>query len=278
MQLDLDHLRGWIGREDTSSEPMTVETVRRYNALFDRESDLSDGAAAPVMIHYCLCQPAAPMAQLGEDGHPARGGFLPPVPLQRRMWAGGTLDFTGEIRIGETVNRTTRILDVTAKEGQSGLLCFLTLEHSYLSGPRAVLTERQNIVYREPAAEAKSGAAPDPAPTGTSTRQIVPTPPFLFRYSAVTYNGHRIHYDAPYAREVEGYPGLIVHGPLQATLLTQFAQDLRGAPPRRVTVRAKSPVFDVAPFTLNAVEDGPALNLWSATEGGPVGMEARVEW
>ncbi|MGA0539562.1 FAS1-like dehydratase domain-containing protein [Neotabrizicola sp. VNH66] len=278
MPLDLDHLRRWIGREDQSSERVAPETVRRFNAIFDSETDLSDGAAAPVMFHYCLCQPAAPTEGLGEDGHPARGGFLPPVPLPRRMWAGGTLDFTGEIHIGEVVTRTTRILDVTAKEGRSGLLCFLTLEHSYASGGRPALTERQNIVYREAEAGTQATAAPEAAPAGAQIRRVLPTPPFLFRYSAVTYNGHRIHYDAPYARGMEGYPGLVVHGPLQATLLTRFAQDLRGMRPSRVTVRAKSPLFDVAPFALHAVQDGAAMTLWSAAEGGPVAMEARVEW
>lgn len=278
MDLDLEHLRGWIGREETASETLTPEILRRFNALFDSEGDLSDGATAPVMIHYCLCQPAAPMTGLGADGHPARGGFLPPVPLQRRMWAGGRLDFTGGIRVGELVTRITRVQDVTAKQGRTGTLCFLTLEHSYTSGGRPALTEVQNIVYREPVAEAKPATPPAAAPAGTSQRRISPVAPFLFRYSAITFNGHRIHYDAPYAREVEGYPGLVVHGPLQATLLTRFAQDLRGAVPSRVTVRAKSPIFDVADFTLNAVDDGAAMTLWSASEGGPVGMEAQVEW
>ncbi len=278
MQLDLDHLRQWIGREETAAEILSAETVRRFNALFDDESDLSVGAAAPVMIHYCLCQPAAPTAGLGDDGHPRRGGFLPPVPLQRRMWAGGTLDFAAPLRIGDLVTRTTRVADVDAKEGRTGLLCFLTLEHRYTSAGQPALTEVQNIVYREPVAEARPAAPPAAAPAGTHQRQIAPSPPFLFRYSAITYNGHRIHYDAPYAREVEGYPGLIVHGPLQATLLTRYAQELRGGPPARVTVRAKSPLFDVADFTVNARADGAGMTLWTAALGGPVSMEAQVAW
>lgn len=278
MELDLDHLKTWVGREEHASEVVTDDLVMRFNAIFDRQSGTANGDAAPVMIHYCLAQPAAPTSELGDDGHPARGDFLPPIPLQRRMWAGGTLDFTGNIRIGDEVTRTTRIAGIEAKQGRSGLLCFLALEHDYSSGGRPALTERQNIVYRAPAAETGNTAAGAPAPVGAHSRRIIPSPPFLFRYSAVTYNGHRIHYDAPYSREVEGYPGLVVHGPLQATLLTQFAQDLRGSVPARVTVRARSPLFDQDDFTLHAREDGHAMDLWTATDGGPVGMEARVEW
>ncbi|MBB1498403.1 MaoC family dehydratase N-terminal domain-containing protein [Paracoccus sp. MC1862] len=278
MQLDIDHLRGWIGREESASELMTPVLAQRFNAMLDREGDTAPGADAPRMVHYCLCQPAAPTAELGEDGHPSRGGFLPPVPLPRRMRAGSTMEFTGEIRIGETVSRVSRILDVSAKEGRSGLLCFVTLEDSYASDGRPVLTERTDIVYRGPAGEEKAKAAPPPAPAGAHVRTVTPTPPLLFRYSAVTFIGHRIHYDLPYAREVEGYPGLIVHGPLQGTMLVHMAQDLRGALPARVTVRAMSPIFDTADFTLNATDDGEGMKLWTASANGPVGMEARVQW
>lgn len=278
MPIDIDHLRTWIGREESAAEILTPDLVLRFNAMLDREGDTSPGAPAPAMIHYCLCQPAAPTATLGEDGHPPRGGFMPPVPLQRRMWAGGTLDFTGDIRIGETVTRVSHIRDVTMKEGRSGVLCFVTLDHVYTSDGRPALTERQNIVYREPAAEARTKAAPEPAPAGEHTRRVTPTPPLLFRYSALTYNGHRIHYDAPYTREVEGYPGLVVHGPLQATLLAHHAQDIRGARPSHFSVRALTPVFDVADFTVNAAAGDDGLRLWTATVGGPVAMEAHARW
>lgn len=278
MRLDIDHLRGWIGREDHAAEILSSDLVLRFDAMLDRTSDTAPGTVAPRMIHYCLCQPVAPTAQLGEDGHPARGGFLPPVPLQRRMWAGGTLDFLGEIRIGETVERLSRVADVVAKEGRSGILCFVTLEHSYASDGRPVLTERQNIVYRSASGEEGNKTVPSPEAMATYSRRITPTPPLLFRYSALTYNGHRIHYDVPYARKVEGYPGLVVHGPLQATVIAHFAEDIHGKPPARLTVRARSPIFDTEDFIVNAHEDGKALAIWTAANSGRVAMEARAEW
>ena len=279
MDLDLDHLRSWIGREEAKSEPVTTALVERFDATFGRTGDTTPGAAAPVMIHLCLAPPAAPMDQLGPDGHPARGGFLPPVPLPRRMWAGGSFAFHDDIRIGETVTRRSVIRDVAVKQGRTGTLCFVTVEHRIESGSRHVLTERQDIVYRDldpPGGPAK--AAPPPAPEGTHRVTVAPTAPLLFRYSALTFNGHRIHYDAPYVREVEGYPGLIVHGPLQASQLVHFAERVRGRVPRTFDFRSLSTIFDTADYTLNATEDGDGLKLWTAQRGGPVAMEARATW
>lgn len=283
MTLDIDHLRRWIGWEDSASEQVTSALVARFDATFDRQGDTAVGAAAPLMLHWCLAQPAAPTAGLGPDGHPARGGFLPPVPLPRRMWAGGACDFHSDIRIGETVTRNSVIRDVAAKAGRSGMLCFVTVEHRVTSDGRPVLTERQDIVYRAVEAPNPSDqpAAKDPTPAaeGAHRRIMTPTPPLLFRYSALTFNGHRIHYDAPYSRIDEHYPGLIVHGPLQASLLALFAASLRGARPARFSFRSLSPLFDIADFTLNATgEEGNALRLWTSGVGGPVAMEARAEW
>lgn len=279
MQIDLDHLRSWIGKEQCQSELLTGALVQRFNATFDRSSPLEDGAEAPLLIHLCLGQPAAPTAELGPDGHPARGGFLPPVPLPRRMWAGGSFSFHAPIRIGETVSRRSVIEDVTVKEGRSGTLCFVTVTHHVESDGREALIERQDIVYRSadtPGAAPK--AEPDPAPLGAATRQIVPSAALLFRYSALTFNGHRIHYDAPYVRDEEGYPGLIVHGPMQATLLAQYAADLRGAAPAQFDFRSLSPIFDDAGFTVNAEDDGDGMTLWTARQGGPVAMRAVAAW
>lgn len=277
--LDIDHLRQWIGREETRSELLTPSLADRFNAIFGRAGDSAEGAPAPAMIHLCLALPAAPMDQLGPDGHPARGGFLPPVPLPRRMWAGGAFAFAGDIRVGELVTRRSTIRDVAVKQGRSGTLCFVTVDHRIASGTRPALTERHDIVYRDldpPGAPAK--APPPPAPQGARCVTVQPTAPLLFRYSALTFNGHRIHYDAPYAREVEGYPGLIVHGPLQASQLVHLAETIRGRVPRTFEFRSLSTIFDTAPYTLNATEDGDALKLWTAQLGGPVAMEARATW
>lgn len=276
MDLDIGHLRGWIGREETKSELLTPAAVDRFNATFDFTGEPRDGDAAPAMIHLCLAPPAAPTAQLGPDGHPARGGFLPPVPLPRRMWAGGSFAFTGDIRVGETVTRRSTIRDVAVKHGRTGTLCFVTVDHRIDSNGREAVRERQDIVYR--GTDSGTGKSPDPAPHGAHRRQVEPSAALLFRYSALTFNGHRIHYDAPYVRNVEGYPGLIVHGPLQATLLVQFAEQLRGRRPALFEFRSLSPLFDDADFTLNAAEDGEALNLWTSYADGPVAMQARATW
>lgn len=274
--IDLDHLRRWIGREATGAEVLSPAIVERFNATFDRDTPATPGAVAPTLIHLCLGPDAVPTAALEPDGHPARGGFLPPVPLPRRMWAGGNLHLHDDIRIGDTVTRRSVIRAVTVKDGRSGPLCFVTVEHRIDSAGRLAVTERQDIVYRGPGA-----AAPAPAPPaqpGRHRRSVSAGPALLFRYSALTFNSHRIHYDRPYAREVEGYPGLVVHGPLQATLLLHFAESLRGKRPAQFGFRSLSPVFDTADITLNAQDEGSAMRLWTSGAGGPVAMEARAEW
>ncbi|MBC7139580.1 MAG: MaoC family dehydratase N-terminal domain-containing protein [Defluviimonas sp.] len=276
--LDLDHLRQWIGREERRSELVTEAMVERFKATFDQEGAVSAGDPAPVMIHLCVAPPAAPTSSLGPDGHPARGGFLPPVPLPRRMWAGGALTFHDDIRVGERVSRSSVIRDVTAKQGRSGTLCFVTLDHRIESDGRLVIEERQDIVYRGIDAPGAAGKAPEPAAPGAHRVTVAPSAALLFRYSALTFNGHRIHYDNPYARTEEGYPGLIVHGPLQATLLVHFAELLRGRRPARFEFRSLSPLFDTGDFTLNAVEEGEGLRLWTSYAEGPLAMEARAGW
>ncbi|MEI5680797.1 MaoC family dehydratase N-terminal domain-containing protein [Mesorhizobium sp. CCNWLW179-1] len=277
MELNVEHLRQWIGREETASELVTSGLVQRFNATLDRQGDTRTGAVAPLMLHYCLASDAQATAALGQDGHPARGGFLPPVPLPRRMWAGGALEFREDLRIGQIMTRRSVIRDVVAKSGRSGALCFVTLEHEITGDGRSVLTERQDIVYRAPE-EPKSAATHATSPAGTHRRTVIPSATLLFRYSALTFNSHRIHYDAPYARDVEHYPGLVVHGPLQASLLVQFAQEIGARCPTRFSFRSLSPLFDDAAFVVSAAEEAGALRLWTAREHGPVAMEARAEW
>lgn len=277
--LDIDHLRQWIGREERKSELVTDAMVDRFKATFDQDGATRDGDPAPVMIHLCVAPPAAPTRGLGPDGHPARGGFLPPVPLPRRMWAGGAFTFHDDIRVGERVTRISTIRDVTVKEGRTGTLCFVTVDHRIDSAGRRVIEERQDIVYRgidAPGTAPKT--TPKPAMHGTHRIVVDPSAALLFRYSALTFNGHRIHYDNPYVRNEEGYPGLIVHGPLQATMLVQFAEKLRGRRPAQFDFRSLSPLFDIADFTLNAQEDGDGLRLWTSYEDGPLAMEARATW
>lgn len=276
-ELDLDALRRWIGRSEEQTELLTAAQVQRFLATFDREGSLDDGAEAPLLIHLCLNQPALPASALGSDGHPDRGGFLPPVPLPRRMWAGGKFVLHAPLQIGELVTRRSRIVDIQRKEGRSGCLCFVTVEHEIYSEQRLCITERQDIVYRS--ADTAPPVAPSrPAMHGALHRVLEPNATLLFRYSALTFNGHRIHYDHPYVTAEEGYPGLVVHGPLQATLLAHLAQDIKGSTMSEFTFRSLSPLFHTSDLTLNANAEANTISLWTARPGGPVAMEARATW
>jgi 3-methylfumaryl-CoA hydratase len=276
--LDIAHLRSWIGREEEASEVVTPELVQKFRATLDLPGGKpAPGEPAPPLIHLCLAQPAVPQSGLGPDGHPARGGFLPPVPLPRRMWAGGEFAFRQDIRVGDVVRRVSRIAEVVLKEGRTGPLCFVTVRHRVEAADAIALEERQDIVYR--AADTVGAVKPMvPAEAGSQQREVDPSPVLLFRYSALTFNGHRIHYDRRYATEVEGYPGLVVHGPLQATWLLNFAASIRGTPPSRFSFRGLSTLFDDDAVRLHAREDGDRLKLWTARDGGPVAMSAEAAW
>lgn len=279
--IDLFHLRSWIGREETASDIISIDLVRRFEASFDRPERVPvAGNTAPLLIGYCLAQPAAPTKSLGEDGHPARGGFHPPVPLPRRMWASSNLTFHGDMRVGDEVQRVSRIADVTLKEGRSGALCFVTVQHRLTVSGVPKVDEVQTLVYREAATsgEPANAATTEAAPAGGHSRPAIISAPLLFRYSALTFNGHRIHYDRSYASQVELYPGLVVHGPLQATLLLNLAAELRGAAPTSFSFRGMSPLFDHDTIDLHAAEEGGRMLLWTARRGGAIGMRAEAAW
>jgi 3-methylfumaryl-CoA hydratase len=280
VELDLDHYRAWIGREEQASEEVTPELVHRFNATLDLGTDYPrQGDPVAPMIHLCIAPAAAPTAALGPDGHPQRGGFLPPVPLPRRMWAGGSLRFGRAIRVGERVQRTSRIDDVAIKEGRTGTLCFVAIDHTLTVDGEIVVRERQDVVYRGQSDPSRAGAVTSPVQTGQHHRRVAATAPLLFRYSALTFNGHRIHYDHPYATGVEGYPGLVVHGPLQATLLVHFAATLRGGQaPAQFDFRSHSPLFDDDDVDVHASDKGDGLSLWTARPGGPVAVMAEARW
>lgn len=275
--MDMNRLREWIGRSETEEEVLSTRIATQFAVTLDLPGEWTEGAEAPPMIHWCLAQGREPTRALADDGHPPRGGFLPPVTLPRRMWAGGELSFAAPLRVGGVVERRSTVVDVVAKEGRSGPLCFVTVEHVYRCDGVDALTERQDIVYREAASTHKPSQG-QKAPEGRERRSITPSRALLFRYSAVTFNAHRIHYDIAYAREDEGYPGLVVHGPLQATLLCQYARTLSGKPPRRFAFRSHSPVFDTSDFTLNATQEGEVMQLWTAQANSPRAMVATATW
>ncbi len=281
--LDIDHLRQWIGRSEKASDLVTPQLVKGLRAtLFLDIGQPKTGDAAPFTAHWCLGQPVYPMDMLGPDGHPTRGGFLPPVPLPRRMWAGGELTFIDALKVGDEVTRTSTIGDVQIKQGSTGTLCFVTVNHE-ITTPRGVaIRDRQDIVYRDvpppsaaPAAPAKPAAAP---PAAQHRESHLADPVLLFRYSALTFNGHRIHYDRDYVTKVEGYPGLIVHGPMQAALLVEFAARLKGAAPTTFAYRGVQPLFDGAEFSVNANAVDDKLELWTANTDGVPTMKGTASW
>ncbi|MDX8437274.1 MaoC family dehydratase N-terminal domain-containing protein [Mesorhizobium abyssinicae] len=279
--LDIQRLRSWIGREESASDTISPDLVRRFNATIGIEGNVpSLGDPAPLLINYCLAPPAVPTSLLAEDGHPEKGDFLPPVPLPRRMWAASSLAFFGVLRVGAQVERVSRVADVVAKEGRTGTLCFVTVEHKSSVGGSVAIEETQTIVYREAstAQEALNRSRPEPAALGSHNRQVAVSAPFLFRYSALTFNAHRIHYDRHYAVEVEHYPGLVIHAPLQATLLLNYAAELTGKPPSRFVFRAVSPLFGDESINLHAAEEDGKINLWTARRDGPVAMSAEAAW
>jgi 3-methylfumaryl-CoA hydratase len=280
--LDLDHLRQWIGKTTEATDIVTAQLVKGLRAtLFQEIGEPRAGDAAPWTTHWCLGQPVFPMSMLGPDGHPTRGGFLPPVPLPRRMWAGGELAFLDSLRVGDEVKRSSRIADVTMKTGSTGALCFVAVEHT-ITTPRGVaIRERQDIVYRDlsTAQPATSGKPAPPPPVAKHRESHMADAVLLFRYSALTFNGHRIHYDRRYVTEVEGYPGLVVHGPLIATLLLDLLRRERPtATVARFDFKAVSPLFDLHPFELCGRPDGErGFALWARNHEGGLAMQATAE-
>ena len=239
---DLDHLRQWIGRTQEASDTVTAQLVRALRAtLFMEIGEPKPGDPAPFTTHWCLAQPVFPASELGPDGHPMRGGFLPPVPLPRRMWAGGEIEFLDTLRVGDETKRSSRISDVTMKTGSTGVLCFVSVEHLITTPRGLAIRERHDIVYRDISTTPPPAKPSAPPPAAQQRESHMADPVLLFRYSALTFNGHRIHYDRDYVTKVEGYPGLIFHGPMQAALLVEFAAKLHGGQaPKKFSYRGRA--------------------------------------
>ena len=278
-KLDLDHLRQWIGRSTEESDIVTAQLVKGLRAtLFQDVGEPKAGDAAPFTVHWCLAPAVFPMSMLGGDGHPTRGGFLPPVPLPRRMWAGGELEFIDALRVGDEPKRVSRISDVTVKSGSTGTLCFVAVEH-VVTTPRGVaIRERQDIVYRDMGGASAAPKAPPPPPVAKHRETHTADPVLLFRYSALTFNGHRIHYDRDYVTKVEGYPGLIFHGPMQAAFIVELAAKLRGGtPPKKLSYRGVQPLFE-GEFSVNANDNGASMELWTANSERQPTMKGMATW
>jgi 3-methylfumaryl-CoA hydratase len=271
-------LRRWVGKTVTAEDRVTGNPARALAATLDRDLRLETGDPLPPPWHWLYFLTMEPLSDAGPDGHPKRGGFLPPVPLPRRMWAGSRMEFLRPLRVGDAIRRESRIVDVKVKEGRSGTLVFVTVRHEITSGSERLLTDEHDIVYRDLQKAEVNAPAPRMAPSDHGwMREIAPTPVLLFRYSALTFNSHRIHYDFPYVTGIEGYPGLVVHGPLLATLLLDLL--LRQMPRARVTrfeFRAVSPLFDNARFAVcgRPDADGGKVALWAKADDGRLAMEA----
>jgi 3-methylfumaryl-CoA hydratase len=277
--LDIDYLKQWIGRQHRDQDLVTPWPAARLAATLDRDDPMpQSGDPLPPLWHWLYGLPMPRQSDLGPDGHAKRGGFLPDVPLPRRMWAGGRLQFRRHLRIGEALTRVSTVKDISIKSGRAGQLCFVLVHHAITGDQGADIVEEHDIVYRDLPAPGSPAAAPRPARQDAAwQREIIPDDVFLFRYSALTFNGHRIHYDRRYVTEVEGYPGLIVHGPLIATLLADLARRNVDRPMASFNFRAVSPIFDTGPFTVNG---GPAearsASLWASTKDGALAMEAEA--
>jgi 3-methylfumaryl-CoA hydratase len=278
-KLDLAHLRQWIGRSTEDTDIVTAQLVKGLRAtLFQDVGEPKAGDPAPFTVHWGLAPAVFPMSMLGPDGHPTRGGFLPPVPLPRRMWAGGELEFLDTLRVGDQPKRVSRISDVTVKSGSTGTLCFVAVEH-VVTTPRGVaIRERQDIVYRDMGGAPAAPKAPPPPPVARYRETHMADAVLLFRYSALTFNGHRIHYDRDYVTKVEGYPGLIFHGPMQAAFIVELAAKLRGgAPPKKLSYRGVQPLFE-GEFSVNANDTGAGMELWTANSEGQPTMKGTATW
>ena len=279
MTANLDHLRDWIGRTQTRSDQLTLAPVAAMSATLDREDPAPRaGDALPPLWHWLYFLPIHRASEIGPDGHPRRGDFLPPVALPRRMWAGSRLEFHRPLRLGEDISRLSRIVDVTHKQGRTGPLVFVRVCHEISDARGVALTEEHDIVYRDMPRPADAAPPPQPAPGNAAwVREIRPDEVLLFRYSALTFNGHRIHFDRRYVTQVEGYPGLIVHGPLIATLLLDLLRrNLPQALVTHFTFRAVRPIFDNGTFSVCGREEdgGKQVKLWARDAQGWLAMDA----
>ncbi len=269
------NLQDWVGLEDTVFDYVARGPFRRLDALLDRPDDPAARAIQP-LGHWLCFLPGALQAEMGSDGHPKRGGLVPPIALPMRMAAGSRISFHTPVPIGVEVRRISRIMSISEKTGRTGPLAFLTLRHQVFAADRLCITEDADVVFRE-----KSGNA-QPLPPGERreaqvSRTISPDASLLFRYSALTYNAHRIHYDRDYATKEEGYPGLVVHGPLLATLLVDhFRRHRPNDPVASFEFRAQRPVFDLSPFTVNLRDTSTGADVWACDGDGYVAMTGKI--
>lgn len=279
MDQELEKYLQWVGRTQIQEDIAAPFPPRALIATLDaRDPAPAKGDPLPPLWHWLYFLEAAPASKIGPDGHPQRGDFLPPVSLPRRMWAGSRLHFQGDIRLGDEIRRESQIMSVEPKTGSSGQMVFVGVRHRIFARGEEVVIEEQDIVYRQAPQPGEKPATPKPAPTGAVwTKEIKADPVLLFRFSALMFIGHRIHYDQPYATTEEAYPGLVVHGPLMGLMQMELAR--RSTPGKQVKAfefRAISPVFDITPFSVNGKPDGNTATTWVARKDGGLAQQGKV--
>ena len=280
-KVDIDHLRKWIGKIDNVTDYVTPIVEQRYRATLNMDiGNPKDGDPVTSGLHWMLGWNLVKNDELGVDSHPALGEFLPPVPLPRRMWAGSEIKVLKPIRVGDKVVKQSTVADIQVKEGRTGLLCFVTAEYNFLVNDEVTINEKHNIVYRDISKSGGgSGYSKDIPEKADLSEKIFMHPTILFRYSAIGFVGHRIHYDHPYTVNEENYPGLIVHGPLQATYLLRAAEKLMGKQVKSFTHKVMAPVFANSEYMVGVdkMDDG-SVSCWGATKEFGVTMRAEAKF
>jgi 3-methylfumaryl-CoA hydratase len=274
---DVNEFADWVGRSQTMIDVLEPARSNALDAAFGGTGAHIVGDTLPLLHHWLYFWDVKQPSALGEDGHPAKGGFLPPVPLPRRMWAGGRLRFHRPLRLGMTVSKTSTIMAIEEKTGRSGRLIFVTMRHELDDGDGVAISEQQDLVYREAAVGLPAAAAVSPPPAAPWIETINPNPVLLFRYSALTMNGHRIHYDRPYAIEQEHYSSLVIHGPLQATLLMRLAMGKLDQPITSFDFRGEAPAYEGAPLHLCGAPTDEGATIWTQ-QGDAKNMVATICW
>ena len=279
MTSSLDNLRRWIGNKQSHSDTASSWPVGALAATLDRHDPLpAPGTEIPPGWHWVYFLETLPASELGPDGHEKKGGFLPPVELPRRMWAGGRIEFRAPVRVGDVLVRESEILSIEPKQGKSGSLVFVTVRHTISAAGSVAVIEEHDIVYREAAKPGEQPATGKLAPAAAAwRREVVADQVMLFRFSALIFNAHRIHYDIDFCREA-GYRGLLVHGPLLTLLLLDLCRRHETRPVRRIEYRALHPVYHGEKFTVNGVPSNARAELWIADAAGICATQATASF
>ena len=280
-EIDLDNLQSWVGRQETFQDRISPVPAIAMRATLDLEMPRpSAGDLLPALWHWLYFLPAVPASMLDTDGHELRGGFLPPVPLPGRVWGGSRITFHSPLHIGDVANKTSTIISVQKKGSDDNPLVIVTVQHDISVDGRDAIHEEQDIIYRDNLrSSCERSQQSRKLPEAQWSREVMPNSVLLFRFSALTFNSHRIHYDRDYATDSEGYPGLVVHGPLAAALLVAMLQaEISDRQPSSLSIRAERPLFDTAAFSINGRLDDDSATLWTVGPDGAVSMNIHADY